>query len=87
MKGSPSTNIKGMSSGRGSDSERLGFDTGGYIVKKGTPQGEGAMFNRMPPGMDIDNQDVTDINNMPFKCLVDTSYPGDGWGPRRDIPE
>lgn len=87
MKGSPSTGITGMQSGRGSDSERTGFDTGGYIDKKGTPQGMEAMFNKMPPGMDIDNQDVVDINAMPFKKLVNTDYPGDGWGSSKDIPE
>lgn len=79
--------IKGMDSASGSNNEMAGFKTTGYINKKGTPYGESAMFNKMPPGMDISNQDVTDQNDMPMKKLTDTSYPGDGWDSSRDIPE
>lgn len=86
MAKAPPTAIKGMNSGSGSDSERTGFDTSGYIDKKGTPSGEGAMFNHMPPGMDITNQSITDQRPLPLKKLVDLSYPNDGW-PTHDIPE
>lgn len=68
--------------------EKSGFQTDGYLVKKGTPYGEAAKFNMMPPGMDINNQEVCDIRDMPFKEITDMSYPGDGWEPApRDIPE
>lgn len=87
MKGSPSTGIKGMDSLMNDIGEKSGFQTEGYIFKKGTPQGESAMFNKMPPGMDITNQDVTDQRNMPMKKLTDLDYPGDGAFGHRDIPE
>lgn len=70
--------------------EKSGFDgnTANYIVKKGTPYGEAAKLNFLPPGMDISNQEMKDIRNMEFKTLVDTSFPGDGWEPHpRDIKE
>jgi len=57
---------------------KTGFETGGYIDKKGTPQGEGASFNKMPPGDDLSNQVVSDQRPMPMKTVVDMSYPGDG---------
>ena len=87
MKQSPSTDIKGMSSLKNDIGEKSGFQTDGYIDKKGTPHGEAAMFNKMPPGMDITNQDVTDQRNLPLKKVIDISYPGDGWPGPRDIPE
>ena len=86
-KAKPKTAIVGMQSGTGSDCERTGFDTSGYIVAKGTPQGEGATFNSMPPGMDITNQRLLGIHDMPLKKLVGMSYPGDGGFATRDIPE
>jgi hypothetical protein len=55
-----------------------GFVKSGYINKKGTPQGDSATFNRMPPGMDISNQETSDQRDMPLKKVVDQSYPGDG---------
>ena len=42
---------------KSSNSEKIGFVTTGYIDKQGTAQGDSAMFNQMPPGMDITNQD------------------------------
>jgi hypothetical protein len=83
----PSTDIKGMSSHKGADTEMVGFLTTGYLDKRDTPVGENAQFNCMPPGMDITNQIMTEQHPMPMKTLVGTSYPGDGWGGSRDIPE
>lgn len=72
---------------RGEDThDYVGFQVSGYINKKGTPQGD-MMLNALPPGMDIGNQDICDIRSMPLKTLTNTSYPGDGWGDSRDIPE
>jgi hypothetical protein len=87
MQGSPSTGIKGMGGTMNDIGEKSGFQTEGYIVKKGTPQGESAMFNKMPPGMDITNQDVTDQRSMPFRKLTELDYPGDGAFSHRDLPE
>lgn len=61
------------------EKEMSGFQTSGYIDKKGTPSGEMAKFNVMPPGYDISNQPMADIRDMPMVKLVDTSYPGDGY--------
>ena len=87
MKASPSTEIKGMGGKMIELGDPAGFQTSGYINKKGTPHGDGATFNAMPPGMDITNQDVTDQRPLPMKKLTSLSYPGDGWGAERDIPE
>jgi len=82
------TDIIGMSGLHSDIGEKSGFQTSGYIVKKGTPQGDGAKFNFLPPGMDITNQDITDMRDMPLKKLTNESYPGDGWSPApRDLPE
>lgn len=68
--------------------DNAGFQTYGYGVKKNTPFQMGSdigyvetrPLNRLPPGMFIDNQDVSDIRTMPFKEIVETKgYPGDGW--------
>jgi hypothetical protein len=37
--------------------DRPGFQTNGYITKKGTAYGEAAKFNYLPPGQDIDCQE------------------------------
>ncbi len=82
--------VGNMNSLKNDIGEMSGFqaDSGAYLVKKGTPYGEGAKFNFLPPGMDISNQENVDIRNMELKKVVDTSYPGDGWEPHpRDIQE
>lgn len=81
------TEIGGMGGGGQNLGEKTGFVTSGYIDKQGTPYGEAAKFNFLPPGMDISNQENTEIHNMPMKTLVGTSYPGDGWGGSRDVSE
>lgn len=68
--------------------EKSGFINDGYTDKNGTPFGEAAKFNFLPPGMDISNQENAEINNMPLKKLTDESYPDDGWMPKpKDITE
>lgn len=60
--------------------DRPGFQVSGYITKKGTPSGENAKFNFLPPGQDIDHQENADLWDGPkgMKELVDsTGY--DGW--------
>jgi hypothetical protein len=44
-----------------------------YQVKKGTPSGDSAEFNALPPGQDIFDQAVSDLdrtNRMKFKEIV-----------------
>jgi hypothetical protein len=77
----PDTNIPGMAGTHDDIGEKSGFQTEGYIFKKGTQYGEAAKLNYMPPGMDIDNQECADIRPMPMKQLTSESYPGDGWTP------
>jgi hypothetical protein len=70
--------------------EMSGFEgrTDAYIVKKGTPYGEAAKFNFLPPGMDISHQENKDIRDMPLKKITGMGYDGDGWEPMpRDIKE
>ena len=60
--------------------EKTGVKDSGYLTKKGTPSGEGAKFNMLPPGMNIEDQEVADIRGQ--KMLTYSggiSYPGDGW--------
>jgi hypothetical protein len=65
-----------------------GFDASGNCwYKFGTPYGEKAMFNQLPPGPDITDQDYILINEMPLKRVTMMGYPGDGAFPTRDIPE
>ena len=65
-----------------------GFDAGAsWLTKKGTAFGEMAMFNQLPPGMDIDDQVYADIRQMPLKMVTEIGYPGDGAFPVRDIKE
>jgi hypothetical protein len=40
--------------------DKAGIVSSGFVNKKGTASGEGAMFNMLPPGPDIDNQETFD---------------------------
>jgi len=80
---------KPMVTNIGENLDDAGFQTDGYQTKKGTPFVMGAqigyIFNRMPPGMFIDNQDVADIRVEPYKEIVNANgYPGDGWTGKSD---
>jgi hypothetical protein len=74
--------IPGMDGTYNDIGEKSGFETTGYIVKKGMGYGEDLKLNYTPPGMDITNQENSDIRSMPYKELTDLSYPGDGWEPK-----
>jgi hypothetical protein len=63
----------------GKSLDRAGVKTSGYIDKKGTPSGNDVHFNMLPPGMNIEDQKLADIHEMPMKTVVSLSYPGDGW--------
>jgi hypothetical protein len=59
--------------------EKDGINDTGYLTKKGTPSGERAMFNKLPPGTNIEDQAVADIREEPIKMWSGgLSYPGDG---------
>lgn len=77
-----STPVGGLAGTHNDIGEKSGFETTGYLDKKGTPYGENAKFNYLPPGMEIDNQQNVEINAMPFKKVIEESYPGDGWEPK-----
>jgi len=77
--------LTGMSGTYNDIGEKSGFITDGYLDKKGTPSGEGAKFNLMPPGQEIENQTIAEINAMPYRKVIEESYPGDGWEPKPKI--
>jgi hypothetical protein len=60
--------------------ERVGIEDNGYLAKKGIEFGVNAMFNSLPPGMDIEDQEVCDIRKEDMVIYSGgISYPGDGW--------
>ncbi len=60
--------------------ERVGIRDHGYLSKKNTPFGVNALFNTLPPGMDIEDQELTDIRQMEMRIYDrGLGYPGDGW--------
>lgn len=65
-----------------------GFTADGrHMFKHGTPYGESAMFNQLPPGMDISSQQYALINEMPLKRITAMGYEGDGGFPTTDVVE
>jgi len=71
--------LSDLQSLQGEALDRPGFQTGGYINKKGTAYGEAAKFNYLPPGQDIDNQCNFDgVNGFGFHEIVD-AHGYDGW--------
>jgi hypothetical protein len=84
----PPSQIGGIAGTYNDIGEMSGFIVDGYMDKNGTPYGEAAKFNYLPPGMDISNQANAEIHTMPMRMVVEASYPGDGWMPMpRDIEE
>ena len=60
--------------------ERVGIRNHGYLSKKNLEFGVNAMYNSLPPGMDIEDQEVTDIRQMELRVYErGLGYPGDGW--------
>lgn len=61
--------------------ERVGIEDRGYLVKKGLEYGVNAMYNSLPPGMDIEDQENADIRQEDMITYSGgMGYPGDGWG-------
>ena len=79
MKESSLPDVGVLPSSGGQAVEKTGIKDAGYLDKKGTPSGESAKFNAMPPGMNIEDQAVCDIREQPMKTYSGgISYPGDG---------
>ncbi len=86
-KGAPA-HIGGLDGLHDDIGEKSGFITQGYLDKGNMPFGEAAKYNFLPPGMDISNQENSDIREMKLRKITEMSYPDDGWMPApRDIPE
>jgi hypothetical protein len=63
--------------------EMVGIKDSGYLVKKELEYGVNAMYNSLPPGMDIEDQENTDIREMTFYTYEGgLGYLGDGWNSR-----
>lgn len=65
-----------------------GIETGRWLddksarVNKGIPRGEeGVMLNSLPPGMDIDDQEMADIRHQPESMSGHTDISHDDPGP------
>ena len=62
--------------------------SGGCFRKWGTPFGEAAMFNQLPPGPDINDQAYLHFNTMPLQLYMGgVTYDSDTPWPVRDIKE
>lgn len=62
------------------NNEMVGIRDAGYLVKKNLEYGINAFYNTLPPGMDIEDQEVADIRAMDLVVYEHgMSYPGDGW--------
>ena len=60
--------------------EMVGVRNSGYLSKKGLEFGVNALYNTLPPGMDIEDQEVSDIRKMEMVAYEGgVSFPGDGW--------
>lgn len=60
--------------------EMVGVQDSGYLVKKNLEYGVNAMYNSLPPGMDIEDQENCDIRREEMVVFEGgMSYPGDGW--------
>lgn len=79
VKGDKYADLNVLPSSGGESLDKAGIHNDGYLVKKGTPWGVNAMFNSLPPGMQIEDQELTDQRKMELKTIVNLGYPGDGW--------
>ncbi len=70
---------KVLPSSGGEALDKAGIQDSGYLVKKGLEYGVNAFYNTLPPGMDIEDQEIADIRSMEMKQITDLGYPGDGW--------
>jgi hypothetical protein len=65
--------------------EMVGVKQSGYLVKKHLEFGVNAFYNSLPPGMDIEDQENSDIREMKMVTYEGgIGFPGDGWTNRMD---
>ena len=63
--------------------EMVGIMDSGYLAKKNLEFGVNALYNSLPPGMDIEDQENCDIRQMTMRTYEGgLSFPGDGWSKR-----
>lgn len=60
--------------------EMVGVRDNGYLAKKGLEFGVNAFYNTLPPGTDIEDQELSDIRKMEMVAYDGgLGYKGDGW--------
>jgi hypothetical protein len=65
--------------------EMVGVKQNGYLVKKNLEFGVNAFYNTLPPGMDIEDQELNDIREMKMVAYEGgLGFPGDGWTDRAE---
>lgn len=65
--------------------EMVGVKQNGYLVKKNLEFGVNAFYNSLPPGMDIEDQELSDIRQMKMVTFEGgLGFPGDGWTDRAE---
>jgi hypothetical protein len=80
VKGDQLADVNVLPSSGGESVDKTGIKDSGYLTKKGIDYGVNAMFNSLPPGTDIEDQENADIRVEPFKTYSGgLGYPGDGW--------
>jgi hypothetical protein len=68
-----------LPSSGGKTLDKDGIDDHGYLTKKGTPSGDDAKFNYLPPGMNIEDQKNAEFNALPMReWKGGLSYEDDG---------
>jgi hypothetical protein len=59
--------------------DKSGVNNNNYITKKGLPYGVTAFYNSLPPGMDIEDQELMDSREQPMRTYSGgLGYPTDG---------
>jgi hypothetical protein len=80
MKGDKYADMNVLPEVEGPSLDKAGIRNNGYLVKKGLEYGVNAMYNSLPPGMDIDDQENIDSRQQKLVNYGGgLSYPGDGW--------
>jgi len=65
--------------------ELVGVKNNGYLAKKGLVFGVNAFYNSLAPGMDIEDQENSDIREMKMNVYEGgMGFPGDGWTSRTE---
>lgn len=79
MKGDNLADVNVLPRSGGATLDKDGVNDSGYLTKKATPFGVSAFFNSLPPGTDIDDQELIDSRAMPMRTYEGgVSYPTDG---------